>query len=148
MVGLGGWGWGYPWGFVLGRLSIRLVRLRGRLLLPYGPVYVPVIRKATICIRTRTTAKPRRTTPPPPRPCRAQPPPLATDSPDASGNEGLQYYNDARSAFSQGEYRDAMRLAGHAAVESPQNPKVHELLSLASFASGNYLAAATEGTRP
>ena len=63
---------------------------------------------------------------------------------DQSGGEALQYYNDARAAFQQGNYRDALRLAGHAGVESPQNPKVHELTSLALFATGEYRGAATE----
>ena len=44
----------------------------------------------------------------------------------------------------RGDYRSALRLAGHSAVESPQNAKVHELTSLALFASGEYRGAATE----
>ena len=58
--------------------------------------------------------------------------------------EALQYYNEARAAFEQGSYRDALRLAGHSGLDSPQNPKVHELASLALFASGDYRGAATE----
>jgi tetratricopeptide (TPR) repeat protein len=61
-----------------------------------------------------------------------------------AANEGLQYYSDARSAFQQGDYRHALRLAGHAAVEAPGNPKVHELIALSLFALGNYSAAASE----
>ena len=68
----------------------------------------------------------------------------AADDGEAAANDGLQYYNEARSAFARGDYRGALRLAGHAAVESPQNAKVHELISLALFASGDYRAAATE----
>ena len=68
----------------------------------------------------------------------------AADDGTATVNEGLQYYNEARTAFIQGDYRGALRLAGHSAVESPQNPKVHELTSLALFASGEYRGAATE----
>ncbi len=56
----------------------------------------------------------------------------------------LQYYSEARDAFLQGDYKNALRLAGHAGVEAPRNPKVHELISLALFAQGNYTAAASE----
>jgi tetratricopeptide (TPR) repeat protein len=63
---------------------------------------------------------------------------------EQAGVEGLQYYNEARAAFEQGSYRDALRLAGHSGLDSPQNPKVHELASLALFASGDYRSAATE----
>ena len=64
------------------------------------------------------------------------------DQPGAG--EGLQYYSEARAAFLQGDYPNALRLAGHAAVESPRNAKVHELISLALFATGKYTAAANE----
>ncbi|MEI8375284.1 MAG: tetratricopeptide repeat protein, partial [Planctomycetota bacterium] len=77
--------------------------------------------------------------------------PVATDDSQSAGNdgeatanEGLQYYNEARAVFTRGDYRNALRLAGHSGVESPQNAKVHELTSLALFASGEYRAAATE----
>ncbi len=81
----------------------------------------------------------------PPRPSlnagqQLQPPP----GDQQAASEALQYYNEGRAAFQQGNYHDALRLAGHAGVESPQNPKVHELRSLASFAAGDYLGAATE----
>jgi len=58
-------------------------------------------------------------------------------------SEGLEFYNEARAAFARGDYRGALRLAEHSAVESPQNAKVHELTSLALFASGEYRGAAT-----
>jgi hypothetical protein len=58
--------------------------------------------------------------------------------------EGLQYYNDARAAFAQGDYRNAIRLGRHAGVEIPQNPQVYELTSLALFALGDYRDAAME----
>ena len=74
----------------------------------------------------------------------APPPTTVANDPAATANEGLQYFNEARGAFAQGDYRNAMRLASHAAVESPQNAKGHELMSLASFALGDYLAAATQ----
>ena len=59
-------------------------------------------------------------------------------------NEALQYYSAARESFFQGDYHNALRLAGHAGVDAPRNPKVHELTSLALFALGNYRAAASE----
>jgi hypothetical protein len=59
-------------------------------------------------------------------------------------SEALQYYSEARAAFVGGDYQNALRLASHAAVESPGNPKAHELISLALFAAGNYRAAASE----
>ena len=58
--------------------------------------------------------------------------------------ESLEYYSEGRTAFEQGHYQDALRLAGHAGVEAPGNAKVHELASLALFALGNYTAAANE----
>ena len=55
-----------------------------------------------------------------------------------------QYFDGARDAFRSGNYREALRLAGHAAVDSPQDPAVHELMSLALFASKDYRGAALE----
>jgi tetratricopeptide (TPR) repeat protein len=66
------------------------------------------------------------------------------NNPEQAGMEALQYYNEGRAAFEQGSYRDALRLAGHSGIDSPQNPKVHELASLALFATGDYRGAATE----
>ncbi len=70
--------------------------------------------------------------------------PTASEDQQQDVSEALQYYSEARAAFLQGDYRNALRLAGHAGVEAPQNAKVHELISLALFASGNYPAAASE----
>ena len=57
----------------------------------------------------------------------------------------MQYYSEGRTAFEQGDYRNALRLpAGHAGIEAPGNAKVHELASLSLFALGNYPAAAAE----
>ena len=61
------------------------------------------------------------------------------DTPDA-----MQFYDQGRSAFLAGDYRLALRMANHAAVESPQNAQVHELISLALFALGDYRGAASE----
>ncbi len=69
---------------------------------------------------------------------------MTSEDQEASSNEGFQYYSDARDAFLQGDYNTALRLAGHAGVDAPQNPKVHELISLTLFALGNYPAAASE----
>jgi hypothetical protein len=57
---------------------------------------------------------------------------------------GDEYLNQAVSAFQSGNYREAMRFAGHAIVDQPQDPRAHAILSLAAFASGNYQAAAAE----
>ncbi len=43
-----------------------------------------------------------------------------------------------------GRLPQCLALGGHAAVEAPQNAKVHELISLALFALNDYRAAATE----
>jgi len=72
--------------------------------------------------------------------------PLRTDLAEGrhGASDALQYYSEARTAFLQGDYRSALRLAGHAGVDEPRNPKVHELISLALFALRNYTAAASE----
>jgi Flp pilus assembly protein TadD len=68
------------------------------------------------------------------------------DAQPAAGESaaGGEFFAQATSAFQNGQYRDALRLANHAAVESPQNPKAHELISLAMFASAEYRGAAVE----
>jgi tetratricopeptide (TPR) repeat protein len=73
------------------------------------------------------------------------PGPAAAESPaDGEQFSALQLYSGAREAFRTGDYRDALRLANHAAIEAPQNPKVHELISLTLFALGDYRGAAIE----
>ena len=57
---------------------------------------------------------------------------------------GEEYSAQAREAFSGGNYHDALRLAGHAAVEMPRDPAAHELISLALFAMKDYRGAAME----
>ena len=69
--------------------------------------------------------------------------PMGPEQQQAAG-DALQFYSKARAAFLQDDYRDALRLAEHSAVEAPGNSKVHELISLALFAQGNYRAAASE----
>jgi tetratricopeptide (TPR) repeat protein len=59
-------------------------------------------------------------------------------------SSGGMFFAQAEGAFQAGKYRDALRLANHAAVESPQNPKAAELMSLALFADGDYRSAAAQ----
>ncbi len=65
--------------------------------------------------------------------------------PDSNSSQsGAVFFGQAEEAFSAGRYRDAVRLANHAAVESPQNPKAPELMSLALFALGDYRGGAAQ----
>jgi hypothetical protein len=66
------------------------------------------------------------------------------NEPTAGAAGGQQYADEALEAFQQGNYRDALRLGSHAAIETPRNARVHELLSLALFALKDYRAAAME----
>jgi len=59
-------------------------------------------------------------------------------------NAAADYYAQAREAFASGDYRNAMRLAGHAAVDDPEDPSIHVLVMLAMFASGDHRGAAME----
>jgi len=52
------------------------------------------------------------------------------------------YLESARTAFMNGDYAGAQRLAQHAVIDTPDQAKAHELLSLALFAQGNYAGAA------
>jgi hypothetical protein len=54
------------------------------------------------------------------------------------------YFNEAVSAFRNGDYAAALRAAGHAGIEDPRSSKPHELASLALFANGDYRGAAIE----
>ncbi len=58
--------------------------------------------------------------------------------------EAVQFFDSARDAFTKGEYRDALRQASHAAIEAPQNPKVHQLMAQALLGLNDYRGAATE----
>jgi tetratricopeptide (TPR) repeat protein len=71
--------------------------------------------------------------------------PTTTSEPQPGADEALDFYSQARAAFLQGDYKNALRLGGHAAVDAPRNPKVHELISLSLFALGKYAPAASEG---
>ena len=61
-----------------------------------------------------------------------------------SASLGEQYAEQARESFRDGDYRQALRLAQHAAIDMPRDPAVHELLSLALFALKDYRGAAIE----
>jgi hypothetical protein len=71
-------------------------------------------------------------------------PPETAATADDTGLNALEFYSAARDDFKKGDYRKALRLAGHAVVESPENAKVHELSSLALMALGDYRGAAIE----
>jgi tetratricopeptide (TPR) repeat protein len=58
--------------------------------------------------------------------------------------EGTQYADEAAAAFQQGNYRETLRLASHAAIEMPRSARIHELISLALFAQGQFRASAME----
>jgi len=70
--------------------------------------------------------------------------PAVADEAAPNGDWGDQFINSAREAFLKHEYANALRLAGHAAVETPNDAKVHELLALALFALKDYRAANME----
>ena len=61
-----------------------------------------------------------------------------------SSSAGAAFFSRTEDAFQAGKYRDAVRMANHAAVESPRNPKAAELMSLALFADGDYRSAAAQ----
>ena len=65
--------------------------------------------------------------------------------PSASNAAGSAAFRaDALTAFRRGDYRQAARLANHALVETPQDAKSHELMSLVLFSMGEYRGAAME----
>ncbi len=54
------------------------------------------------------------------------------------------FYTQAVAAFRQGDYGNATRLAGHAAIDDPRSQNVHILAMLGLFAMGEYRGAAIE----
>jgi hypothetical protein len=60
------------------------------------------------------------------------------------GSSSSDYFNQALNAFRSGNYQEALRLAGHAAIDMRNDARPHELASLALFALGNYQGAAME----
>ena len=72
-----------------------------------------------------------------------QPQPYAAAYAPAETGVG-DLYGQSVDAFRRGDYRTAMRFAGHAAVESPRDVNIHLLMSLCLFALGDYRGAAME----
>lgn len=66
------------------------------------------------------------------------------DAHDANDWAGVEYLTQAEAAFREGRYRDALRLANHAVVEEPRDPKSHELMSLSLFALADYSGSSIE----
>jgi len=143
----GGWYGGYPLGFWLGwGYPYWWDGYWAGYFCPYGPYYATAYPAGDYMYSYADDSQQYAL--PPPGQYTVNAPPVADAAgqpPDDQGTaEAMQYYNEARAAFEQGKYRDALRLASHAGVESPQNSKVHELVSLALFAQGDYRGAATE----
>ncbi len=63
-------------------------------------------------------------------------------SPPADENES--YLDSAVASLRSGDYQAAMRMAGHALVDSPQDQAAHQIMELAMFATGDYRGAAME----
>ena len=64
-------------------------------------------------------------------------------APDAN-NPPSQFLTNAKLAFKTGEYKQALRLANHAAVDEPRDARAHEAMSLSLFAINDYRGAAME----
>jgi len=137
-----GWGWGYPfWSSFWGGYPFGWGGYWADYFCPYGNTY-PVNAYSYVYPDDNQYGAYYAPGPAPAAvPETSQP---VADDGNPAVNEGLQYYNEARAAFARGDFQNALRLAGHSGVESPQNAKVHELLSLSMFASGEYRLAATE----
>jgi tetratricopeptide (TPR) repeat protein len=76
---------------------------------------------------------------------------VTTSYPPETGTGGTEmdadtilFFNRARQAFLQDDYRGAMRWASHAAVDVPQNSQVHALMAQILLATEEYRGAATE----
>jgi hypothetical protein len=116
--------WGWPWGGYYNGYAY------------YGggwPDYttaVTVYSNPEVVMQTEPVAPPE------------TPAPAPTDAPDTTLGE--QFATRARESFRAGDYRDALRLANHAAIESPRDAGGHELMSLALFALKEYRGAAIE----
>ena len=65
-------------------------------------------------------------------------------APETTGEEPTDFYAEAMAAFRAGRYADSARLARSAAASRPSDPDVHLLLTLGSFAVGQYDRAAKE----
>lgn len=71
------------------------------------------------------------------------PPTTAASGPADAGTDDA-YYSQALAAFQRGDYQAASKLAAHAMIDTPRDVRVHELMSLAMFALGDYPGAARE----
>ena len=145
------WGWGYPfWFSYWGGYPLGWGGYYADYFCPYGSVYASEYPAAEYIYPYTEVGQhvanfaPNAASSADEPQAAAENPQLAGDGSGATANEALQYYNEGRAAFARGDYRNAFRLAEHSAVEAPQNAKVHELTSLALFASGEYRGAATE----
>jgi len=141
-----GWGWGFPfWLSYWGGYPFGWGGYWADYFCPYGSTYATMYPATAYSYVYPDDGQYPANYAAPPGPAitadEAQP---AADDGNPTASEGLQYYNEARAAFARGDVRNALRLAGHSGVESPQNAKVHELISLSLFASGEYRLAATE----
>ena len=74
----------------------------------------------------------------------AYPPDTTAAIAPSSGGESTDFYQQAVAAFRQGDYRNSVRLAGHASIDDGRNPNVHMVLMLGLFATGDYRGAAME----
>ena len=74
----------------------------------------------------------------------AYPPSAEAAVPPETSAETSGFYTQGLAAFRRGDYGNATRLAGHAAVDDPRNPDVHVLAMLGLFAMGEYRGAAME----
>ncbi len=70
--------------------------------------------------------------------------PVEREEPTIVTSEASGFQAQALSAFQEGDYQNAVRLATHAVVDEPNSQEAHLLLSLALFAVGQYRGAATE----
>jgi hypothetical protein len=71
-------------------------------------------------------------------------PTVEVSQPPEANAANSNFYMEAVGAFRQGDYGNATRLAGHAAVDDPRNQNVHVLTMLGLFAMGEYRGAAME----
>ncbi len=102
---------------------------------PYGSVYAdPVTPRRVVQRAQRSTTSP----------VRRQGASANRSSQDQNDPRvvGARFLQRAREAFRRGNYRQAARMASHAAVELPRDPEVHQMVALALFALGDYPGAA------
>ena len=116
-MGLGGWGYGsslYNWG--------------------YSPYYNPYYIQTAVVGQPVAVASSYDYA----QPIDSQSPPPATTDADAS----VQRFDDARAAFKQGAYPQALQLTDQALDAMPNDPTMHEFRALTLFALQKYDQAA------